>query len=118
MSHSSGPRVLILHPVPSVDISDAARYGRFHYASTSGYLFADEVDNLQVPEQLLKDLKAAAIDFHPVHDYLLIAGDHVQLALMSALLANRYPFFKLLRYDRRHRAYFPVEIPGRTGVTA
>lgn len=61
-----------------------------------------------LPAAFDRNLRDAALNFNPVEDYLLIAGDHLQLLAFTAILSSRYPAFSVLRYDRRMGEYIPV----------
>jgi hypothetical protein len=47
-------------------------------------------------------------------DFLLIAGDHLQLIAMSALLSERWGAFRVLRFDRQAQGYVVVNIEARS----
>lgn len=93
------------------DLSAANNFGRLEFIN-SRYVFADEIsdDTFEMPALYRDKLIAAVRRFAPERDYLLIAGDHLQLVTMAALLARAYKRFMVLRYDREAKAYFPVAV--------
>ena len=101
--------VWAVHRVKELDISQASKYGEVDYIN-SRYVYADEIDKTLLPEKVRSRLERATDQFDPDHDFMLIAGDHLQLVFLSALLANRWGEFKVLRYDREAGGYFPVTI--------
>jgi hypothetical protein len=95
------------------DLSDAERYGEIKFINLS-YVYPDEMqDNGELPQAVMDNIQRCADDFHIARDYLVIVGDHVQLLAMTAALAQRCAWFRVLRYDRQEKAYFPVVIRGR-----
>ena len=110
------PTVWVLHPVRE-DISAAAQHGTVRYivdADVEGrngrYVYGDELteDGL-LPVEVTKRLREAAINFED-HDLLLIAGDHLQLVQMTYFLTLQWSQFKVLRYDRDAKGYWPAVI--------
>jgi len=110
---NTGPpsRVWMIHPVPNIDVADAKRFGSINYVSPKGeYLFGDEVEDLAIPEFKRREMLACVGDWDPNNDFLLLAGDHAQLIILGAMLARRYSYFYMLRYDRQTRSYFPLRV--------
>lgn len=105
--------IYVVHPIRdrSVDITPALRWGEVRYIN-KGYLFADDLDDDELPPEMMDNLERVASLFNPRQDFLLIVGDHAQLVLFAALLAARHPYFRVLRYDRQAQAYYPIRIPG------
>lgn len=102
--------VWVPHPVKD-DLSTALVYGQLRYI-TDRFVYADEIsDELEIPNYFLDRYKSAAQQFDPENDYMLLAGDHLQMVLFSAALSSFHSKFRLLRYDRIARGYFEVEIP-------
>lgn len=105
--------VWVVHPVITIDVVPAARYGVIRYV-TSGYVYGDQLDpSGAVPPAVEDALNAAADAFDPARDRLLIAGDHLQLVLLAAALGSRYDAFRVLRWDRLAGGYFDVAIGTR-----
>lgn len=100
--------VFLVHPVRD-DVSDAQRFGKIDTINRS-YIYGDQIDDGCIPEPVQWDLQAALMRFDPLTDYLLIAGDHVQLVLLSALLGRKHKEFQVLRWERQANAYMPVRI--------
>lgn len=101
--------VLAVHPLKEIDVTGALVYGEILYINQR-YVYADELENDQIPQAFFHKLEKAVDEFDPEHDYMLIAGDHLQMVALAALLANRWGQFKTLRYDRKAGGYLVVEI--------
>lgn len=104
--------VLVVHPISdrSLDISPARSFGEFAYVSKR-YIYIDELEaDNQIPTDFYFRMMKAVDTFDVEKDYLLIAGDHLQLIQMSALLAERWGMFRVLRYDREAKGYCPIWI--------
>lgn len=105
--------VFVVHPISvrDIDISEASYYGEIQYVGKR-YVYSDELEGeLQtLPRDVLNRMLKAIDGFDPERDYLLIAGDHLQIVAMSALLADRWGSFKVLRYDRKAGGYVSITI--------
>lgn len=102
--------VLVAHELSDkVDISSALTYGDVKYVNHR-YIYADELDGDRPPRGFKENVDLAADGFQPKKDYLLIAGDHLQLVMISAALSERYTGFYVLRYEREAKGYIPVMI--------
>lgn len=102
-------KVWAVHRLKDVDVSQASTYGELEYINTR-YVYADEIVDTKVPDKVRLRIERAVDVFDPDHDYVLIAGDHLQLVLLSAMLAARWGHYKVLRFDREAGGYFPVTI--------
>lgn len=111
-------QLLVAHEVRD-DISPAAQYGRVRYVN-GRYVHADECDEAtgEIPLGFLARMEEAVVSFDPATDYLVIVGDHLQVAILAAMLGARYDRFRLLRYDRQARGYFPVTVDLTTWANA
>lgn len=99
------------------DISSAYSYGPVKFINPR-YIYGDEIeDSGLLPERFRKAMHASANQFDPDRDYLLIVGDHLQFLAFAAMLANRHPYFMVLRYDRNERAYIPIRVEGTRSET-
>lgn len=99
--------VLAVHPVRD-DVSAAQHWGPVVYANTE-YVYGDELaDDGSLPTEVTWRLSVAAHKFDPATDRLLIAGDHVQIVALSAMLGRLYGKFRCLRYDRVAAGYLDV----------
>lgn len=101
--------VYVVHSVPTIDITAALVYGDLRYVN-GRYVYADELVDDQIPEVFMVKIAKAAAEFVPNNDFLLIAGDHLQLIALSSLLAKQHAEYRVLRYDREAKGYFPVLI--------
>ena len=130
--------VFVVHPVRE-DISPALKFGSFRFI-TERYVYGDElewtirrprlsvldcgpnnspptaIDNMSrdliIPTETVARLARAAREFNYEHDFLLIAGDHLQFAQFVVFLGILCPDFKVLRYDRKIDDYLPVRLDG------
>ena len=128
--------VFIVHPVRD-DLSPALKFGDFRFINQR-YINADELDRAPpyytrsytdfapdlvdplaittveytwtIPHSFNRNMSDAALDFVPATDYLLIAGDHLQIVAMTGVLFSWFPSFSVLRYDRRINEYIPVRL--------
>lgn len=105
--------VWVVHPVKD-DLSAALQFGELKYIN-GGYVHGDELESIPnfgevIPANVLDKMSAAASEYKPTLDYLLIAGDHLQIAQFIALLIRRWEQCTVLRYDRQAKGYFPVEL--------
>ncbi len=97
------------------DISPALKFGELRYINRF-YIHGDELERSQlgddnvIPTGYRLNIERAVADFRPETDYLLIAGDHLQLLAMTALLAGYFDWFRVLRYDRQLNDYIPVRL--------
>lgn len=91
------------------DISKAEAFGDIKNINYR-YVFGDEIEHEQIPMPVLKQMQRCADEFDPDEDFLLIAGDHLQLIAFAAMLAARHNYFRVLRWDRKAEGYLPVQI--------
>lgn len=95
------------------DVSRAAKYGDLKYVNLK-YVYPDELETFNgdnwIPTAVRVSLRNTVTEFDPASDYLLIAGDHLQLVLFSAMLGRRRLRFRVLRWDRQAEGYVPVTI--------
>jgi len=107
------PRVFVVHPTPKNDLSPAENFGELHYINHR-YIYGDEMSEAgTIPSTPNTNLVEAVRRFRPDIDYLLIAGDHLQVVIASAYLARAYQRFQVLRYDRQLAGYLPVWVDAR-----
>jgi hypothetical protein len=103
------PIVWVMHPA-RIDLSTAGRFGSFEYVNDH-YVYADQIrPDGSLPAEQQKNMEEAAADFNPVTDFLLIAGDHLQIVAFAALLGKRWGTFKVLRYSNSSQSYFEAKI--------
>lgn len=92
------------------DISAAEKWGTVRYVNHR-YINGDEITpDRRIPIEFEEHMAQAAKAFNIREDYLLICGDHLQLLAFASMLARDHAYYKVLRWDRREKAYFPVEI--------
>ena len=101
--------VWTVHRLKDLDVSKAEVYGELEYINNR-YIFSDEIKDGRAPEKFHSRMCRAVDMFDPGHDYMLIAGDHLQMVMFASLLTNRWGEFKVLRFDREAGGYFPVTI--------
>lgn len=104
---------------PKVDIAPALQYGELRYINRF-FIHGDELESgfepfpldWTIPADFKSKMEAAADAFNPDEDYLLIAGDHLQLVAFTAILFTRFRSILVLRYDRKLEGYIPVRVHG------
>lgn len=102
--------VVVVHPISDVDISAAKQYGDIQYINKQ-YIYGDMLDGEnRPPVEFTKAIKEAVLEFNPEEDYLLIAGDHLQLIMAAFYIGGRCNSFRALRYDRQAAGYLEVLI--------
>lgn len=105
--------VFVVHGVRD-DISPARKFGDLRLVNQA-YIHGDELlrtddDYNMIPTGHNINIRHAVDDFKPDVDFLLIAGDHLQLLAMTARLAAAHGSFDVLRYDRQLNDYIPVRL--------
>ena len=102
--------VWCVHPV-GINISAACRWGRIHYVNEQ-YVYEDELQSTggALPSQVIERLNCAANEFDPAHDYMLIAGDHLQIVQFVLLLAEKRKAPRVLRWDRQSDGYYSAQL--------
>lgn len=103
--------VWCVHPIndKGVNIQGATAYGPLKFIN-GRYIYIDELSDGNIPFEFRNKMLKAVDQFEPDHDYLLIAGDHLQLIIMSALLYERWGSFQVLRYDRKAGGYAEANV--------
>jgi|SRR5580693_5871619 hypothetical protein len=126
--------VYVVHPVRD-NIAPALRFGDFKFI-TGGYVYGDLLEKVRRPPTLSvldfdpdatpttaeptydwglpytfqDSLEFATRQFRPDEDYLLVAGDHLQLLAFTTMLGQLHGSFIVLRYDRKLDDYIPVRL--------
>lgn len=102
-------RVYAVHPVKD-DVSAAEEFGEIRYINTR-YIYPDELSaDGDMPPKVSSEIRNAARDFDPEIDYVLIVGDHVQVASFIYTLAGMGKSVSVLRFDRQANGYVPVKL--------
>lgn len=114
-----------LQPRLRASLDPAKKFGEIRYVNQF-YIHGDELERTsdeknRIPRGYLKNMERCVAEFDPRHDYLLIAGDHLQLLALTAMLIHKRGFLDVLRYDRNIQDYIPVRlysglVPPRGGV--
>lgn len=106
------PTVWAVHDVRD-DISPALGFGPIRFINER-YVNGDELEQDPagwiLPHMFRRRMHDAATEFDATEDYLLIAGDHLQLLAFTAILFGRFSSIFVLRYDRRLSEYIPVQL--------
>ena len=103
-------KVWLVHPIDKQDTSSANQFGEFVYINHR-FIYADQIlPDLSINSSFLDHMWCAALDFDTDEDYLLMAGDHLQVAQMCVYLGQVWGRFNVLRYDRIAKGYFPVRM--------
>lgn len=102
--------VFAVHPLNDKDITPALVYGDLVYVNHR-YVYGDELDDAgHIPPAFTDKMWRAAEKFDPDKDFLLIAGDHLQLVALSSYITYHCPYFRVLRFDRHAGGYISVLI--------
>lgn len=101
--------VWIVHPL-TLDLLPAQRWGQIRFIN-SGYLEASFLaEHGKLPKDPAERILGAATEFDKLTDYVLFAGDHVQLMQFCFFLAEQGKEFQMLRWDRESEGYYPVKM--------
>ena len=93
-----------------VDISPALQFGEIKHINVR-YVYGDEIENQRLPKEVEERMRIAAENFNPDRDYLLIAGDHLQLlAFVAFLVRENDELIRVLRWDKKAEGYLQVLI--------
>lgn len=95
---------------PRLNIKPAEKFGEIIYVNKF-YVYGDELDDeKRLPDNVRAPLWRLAKKFNPSNDYLLIAGDEVQMLQAAAAIGSVCPWFFVLRWDRKANEYIPIRI--------
>ncbi len=90
-------------PVPLFDLTPAAKYGDIRFLLRSNASVLNTVPLVRVLKEKLADFSK--------DDYILPVGDPVIIGLVSAIASEKTGgIFKFLKWDKKERAYLPVQI--------
>lgn len=101
--------VHVVTPVNPEIAAPAREYGDLYFINTR-FVYGDEIEDQQLPFTFDRNMRQAASEFRPDADYLLIAGDWLQLVAYAALLATLHREFRVLRWDRKAEGYLTVKV--------
>lgn len=97
-------KVFLTNPV-QLNLTPAMRFGRIVLINND-YVYGDELwPEDRLPKEISTNLSVSAALFSPSHDYLLLAGDHLQIVHMSAMIQSLHGRFRVLRWDRIAEGY-------------
>ena len=103
-------KVWLVHPIDKQDLTSAAQYGEF-VEINHRFIYSDQLTpDGRINSSFLQHMFDAVASFNPDDDYLLIAGDHLQVAQMCSYLGQWWGTFRVLRYDRIAKGYFVVKL--------
>lgn len=102
-------RVFIIQNDGTKNFSKARRFGEFRTILKRG-VFPDELDGRLA--DMISFIRAILRDFDPGKDYVLLNGDPVSIALVSAHLFSRFPdsVIRLLKWFPEEKGYLCVEV--------
>lgn len=102
-------RVFLTNPV-KLDLTPAQQFGKIVVINRH-FVYGDEINaRYELPAHVQHELEEASRRFEPMNDYLLLAGDHLQVAALAAMLGKRWGRFSVLRYDRIAKGYVQVRV--------
>ena len=89
---------------PKINIMGASKYGTFKF------LLPEESQIIFSPGPLVYKLKSLLKNFKS-NDYLLLTGDPAIIGVACSIVSNiTNGKFKLLKWDKQERKYYPIEI--------
>ena len=93
---------------PDFDLTPALQFGDIKYINAR-YVYGDEITDA-LPADVQSSLITAAVGFNVERDYVLIAGDYLQLCMFMAELGRQWrPHpIRVLRWDKKAAGYIPV----------
>lgn len=95
--------VYVIQEVPGRNVLPAREYGELSVLLPPGDVVLSAGPTTRKLQRKLKDFCDA--------DYLLCMGDPVAISLAAAVAADtNQGRFKLLKWDRQSRVYYPVEV--------
>lgn len=117
--------VWVIHPPARrdgaiADIQPAAKWGEIRLIHRlTQYVTEDDIVGDGLSDQHMQRLIAASQEFNPMTDYLVMAGDQLQMQQFGLLLAQRYPKgYWVLRWNIKDRDYYAVRmVPATVPVT-
>ena len=90
-------------PEPAFDVSPALQFGEIVILTKHNHSMLASVPMIRHLREQLKDFND--------EDYILPVGDPVTIAAVAAVAADiNKGYFKILKWDKRSRAYMPIEI--------
>ena len=95
--------VFIIQEMRGRDISDASEFGDLQIL-----LPAKEQASFSTQPTIRKMVKS--LSKFCDDDYLLLAGDPAGIAIAGAIAAHNRGYFKMLKWDRLDKKYYPLEV--------
>lgn len=91
---------------PTVDVTAAQIFGELRFMFPPGI-------NIQDLSATAKSMRCALEAFDPERDHFLPLADPVLMVLGAAQLGARFDRFKILKWDRHSKKYFPHTIDSK-----
>ena len=89
---------------PKINIMGASHYGQFKF------LLPEFSQMIHSPGPLIFTLRKKLKDYKP-RDYLLLTGDPAIIGVACSIVSDiTHGKFKLLKWDKQERKYYPIEI--------
>ena len=99
--------VYVIQSVRGFDYSGLAPFGQPKFV-TYRHCFVDEAESHV--ESLYEAARKFSASFNPDEDYVAIAGDPINIVVLSSILLKDHGRAKFLKFDRKLGGYYPVEI--------
>lgn len=61
-------------------------------------------------DRLVTQLTADLATFHPDTDFIVATGDPAIIGIACAIVVDDHGWFKMLKWDKQERRYYPVEV--------
>lgn len=94
------------------DMTPAEEFGEITLVNHR-YIYTDEINDHEIPNAFLTNMRRAASRFNPKDDYVVLIGDHLQLVTFTSLLMAHHGHYHVLRWDRLIKGYIIVRIDYR-----
>ena len=89
---------------PKINIMGASHYGQFKF------VLPEFSQMIHSPGPLIFTLRKKLKDYKP-RDYLLLTGDPAIIGVACSIVSDiTHGKFKLLKWDKQERKYYPIEI--------
>lgn len=99
--------VYVIQSVKGFDYSGLIPFGQPKFV-TYRHCFADEAE-VHV-QGLYKAARELSANFNPDEDYLAIAGDPINIVVLTSILLKDHGRARLLKFDRKFDGYYPVDV--------
>lgn len=97
-------RVFIVQDLGDKDLTQAAQFG------APVALLAHDFPVFGDGAAVIRTIRVKLRDFDPIEDHVLPIGDPVLIGAVFAVLGKSHTHVKVLKWDKRHRHYWPIDL--------